>query len=140
MHDDIRFSRLRRTAQYRLTKWAIMVRMLSYHGAPHPTCYSKEPFIDGRIDHETIGRWIDADEWYVAALETDAVLQQLRGSEPIAYEAVVVRYLEREPGTSRPLHKDSQVAIWWRRTGLGRRQYYRRIMQAERYVGGALGT
>jgi len=117
-----------------------MVRMLSYRGAPNPCCYSQQPFTHERIDSEAIGRWIDHDEWAEAALETDAVLQQLRSTSLPSYEAVVVRYLEREPGTSRSLHRDDQVAIWWRRTGLGRRQYYRRIEQAERYVGRALGA
>jgi len=131
---------LRQLAQLRLIKWGMMVRSISYCGAPHPTCYSKQPFVFDRIDHEAIGRWIEADRWAEEALETDGILQQLRRERQVAYEAVIVRYLDRQPGTARPLPADEQVALWWCRTGLGRSRYYDFLILAECYVGQALGA
>lgn len=129
----------REYAKIRLTRWAAILRSLYYYGAPRRNLYSKTTFIDGKIDPDQLRYFIEFDERLDEALETDEWMMVLQEKSPTAYMAVLVRYLEREPGTSRPLGFDDQASIFRLKTGKGKSTYYAKLREAERFVAFSAG-
>ena len=119
----------------RLTEWAKVFRSVMMHGAPHPNCYSKSAFVDGRIDHEQVRQFLEFTENVEAALQVDEWLQRLRGMAPNCYTAILIHYVEREPGGLHRLTRIHRIRRWHSRTGLGRAWYYHQLRQGEWFVG-----
>lgn len=130
----------REAAQIRLAQWAGVLRAMYMRGAPNVNYYNQQPFVNGKIDHDALRRFIEQDERFDMALETDEWLVDLRVFAKPAYQAVVIRYVERVSSTPRVSRGEARIRLWTERTGLKRRQYYERLNEAERYVGLLLGV
>lgn len=126
-------------AKLRIGQWANVLRAMYMRGAPNANCYTEQGFINGRIDPDQLRRYIEQDERFDAAVETDEWLMVLRDVAPAAYEAVYIKYVQREPGTSGMLDGETQRRLWTKQTGLRKSQYYAKLLEAERFIGFQLG-
>lgn len=127
-------------AQIRLGQWAHVYRRLCMSDAPNPNYYSRSAFVDGRMDPESVRHFLGKLEDIQSALECDEWLQEVRRINPAAFEAVIIKYVEREPGGIHELDFNYKSKLWQKRTGMGRDSYYRLINFAERYIGNLLGV
>lgn len=127
-------------AKVRLVQWAVMLRAIYRAGAPNPNCYSEQPFLNGRIDADMLRHYIEQDERLDRVEETHKWVMELQAAYPAAYEALYVRYVQREPGTGRALQAEDQYALFKKRTGLRKTRFYECLGDGERYIGFRLLT
>jgi hypothetical protein len=132
----------REYAKARLFEWGSCIRTLTMRGAPNPNMYNRSAFYNAGVvmDRNRIqAQHFDGISW-ARATEVDEILAVLRDSKGSIWDAIVIRYVMREPGgAGRRMEKAQQVRLWYQRTGLGSYAYYQRLRTAESFIGTALG-
>ena len=121
----------REEAQIRLAGWGAVVRGLSLRMGPSANAYSQQPFLNDRVDGDTMNDILDHDARLDKALQTDEWMNAIRKTAPNHYAAAVIVYV-LFPWKHQ---LDKRMSEWKKETGLrGKTRFYECVINVEKDI------
>lgn len=119
----------------RLKEWGGCCRALAHIGTPR-VYYGSQPFSNSRINmtFEAVEVDISRSERWARAAEVDSLLEPYKRSNPLAFEAVVIQYVDTKGKDGASLTMEGRLALWKEKTGLGKTRYYFYLKKVYAYL------